>query len=48
MVAKGERAGGMGKMGEEEWEIQASSYGMIKGTGDKVNDVIIALYGDRW
>jgi len=30
MVARGERVGGMGKMGEGEWEIQASGYGMNK------------------
>lgn len=30
MVARGERSGGMGKIGEGEWEIQAFSYGMSK------------------
>ena len=30
MVARGQGAGGMNNMGKEEWEIQASSYGMNK------------------
>ena len=30
MVVRVEEGGGMGKMGEEEWEIQASSNGMSK------------------
>lgn len=28
MVSREEETGGMGKMGEGEWEIEASSYGM--------------------
>ena len=41
-------------MGEGEWEIQASSYGMNKSReerysiGNIVNGIVIALYGDRW
>ena len=37
-----------------ELEVQASSYGMKShwdespGTGNTVNDTVIALYGDRW
>ena len=30
MVVRGETSGVMGKMGEGEWEIQASSYGKNK------------------
>ena len=33
MVARGEVGGGMGKMGEGEWGIQASSYGIHKSWG---------------
>ena len=29
------RGGGMGKTGEKEWEIQASSYGINKSQGQK-------------
>ena len=43
----------LGKMGEGEWEIQASSYGISHGNKrhsirNRVDDIIIALYGDRW
>ena len=30
MVAKGKGSGGMDKVGEGEWEIQSSSYGINK------------------
>ena len=30
MAARGEEDGGLGKMGEGEWKIQVSSYGMNK------------------
>jgi len=35
MVARGVGAGKMGKMGEGEWEIQASSSGMNKSWKEK-------------
>ena len=44
--------GGIKKMSEEEWEIQASSYGVSH--RDKmhrrniINDTVIVLFGDRW
>ena len=53
MVARGERVGEMGKMGEGE-EIQASSCRMSKSQGKRcsiwniVNGIATALYGDRW
>ena len=34
MVARGERSREMGKTGEGEWRILASSYGMNKSWGD--------------
>lgn len=44
-VARGKDARGMGKMGEEEMEIQLSSYGMnvmeIKGTGQRIWSMIL-------
>ena len=30
MVARGKEGGEMGKMGEEEWDIQSPSYGLNK------------------
>ena len=30
VIASGEEGGGMGKMGEREWEVQASSFVMKK------------------
>lgn len=36
MAARGEWSQGAGKMGEEEWEVQASSYGMSKSQEHKV------------
>lgn len=33
MFARGRGYGEMGKMSEDEWEIQASSYGMKKSHG---------------
>ena len=30
MIGRGEVGGELGKMGEGEWEIQASNYGMTK------------------
>lgn len=44
---------GRGKMGEREWEIEASSYGMNmsqekKSIQNTINCITIALYGDRW
>ena len=51
MVARGE----CGKMGEGEWEIQVSSYGMNKSQKYKrhsreniVSGSVTALYDDRW
>lgn len=44
----------MGKMGEGEWKIPASSYVMRKSWGKRqnirniVSGIIIALYADRW
>ena len=43
---------GNGQMSEWEWEVQSSSYRIIHGderygTGNIVNFIIIALYGDR-
>ena len=35
MVVREEEGGGMGKIGEGEWEIQASTYGMTKSWGYK-------------
>lgn len=35
MVAKGEEGGGYGQMAEGEWEVQASSHGMIKSWDEK-------------
>lgn len=40
-------------MGEREWEIEASSYGMNmsqekKSIQNTINCITIALYGDRW
>lgn len=42
----------VGKMGEEAWEVQASSYRISHkdktySTGNKINGVIIWLRGDR-
>ena len=44
--------GGMGKISEGEWEVQASSYRINKSqgwksTGNKVNGIVTALHGDR-
>lgn len=52
MNARGEEGGGMGKMGEGETEIQASSCGLSHwdkrhSIRERVNDTVIALYGDR-
>ena len=33
MVGRGKGGGGMGKMGEGEWEVLASSYGMNESQG---------------
>lgn len=43
----------MRKMGEGEWELQASSYGTNLGNkrysqGSLGNGITIALYGDPW
>ena len=40
----------MGKMGEGEWEIQSSSYGLDKrySIGNIVNGIVIVLYGEGW
>ena len=53
MGTRGEGDGGMGRMGEGEWEIQASIMEWVS-HGDKghnmgkmVNGMVIALYGDR-
>ena len=54
MVARGERSGKMNKMSEGERKIQVLSYGMSNHENKRqtirniVNDVIIAIYGDRW
>lgn len=48
--------GGWGKSrkGEGEWEVRAAIYGMRKSqdkrhrVGTIANDVVIALYGERW
>ena len=52
MVARGEGPRGMGKMGEGEWEIQASSYEISHKNKSQsieniVNHTAAALYGDR-
>ena len=36
MVARGERGGDMGKMGEGKWEIQDSNHGMKKSQEQKL------------
>lgn len=43
----------MGKMDEEEKEVQASSYRISHrdkrcSTGNIINGIVMALYGDRW
>ena len=54
MVALPEGNGGMGKIGEEDEKVQTSSYQINKlwgckySTGNIVNNIVIALYGDRW
>ena len=51
MVARGKGGSRMGKMGEGDWEVQASSNGMNKSwaerhnTGNIVNGIVITLYG---
>ena len=53
MVAREERAGGMGKMGTREWEVQASCNGLSHrderySIENIVSGTVIALYCDRW
>ena len=55
MVARGEKGGGMSKMGEDgEWEIQASGMERISHRDKRpsirntVNDTVTVLHGDRW
>lgn len=49
-LQRGER---IGKMGEGEWQIQASIYRVSHRderccTGDVVNDLAMVLFSDRW
>ena len=49
MIARGKEGWDLGKRGEGEWEIQASSYGIIHGNkrhsvGNIVNDIVTTLY----
>ena len=44
---------GMGEMGEEDWEIQTSSYkvshkDIMYSTGKIVKNNVSGLYGDEW
>lgn len=54
MVAIGEGCKGMSNIGEGEWEVQASRYG-LNGDGDErhsmgntPNDTVTAMCDDRW
>ena len=44
----------MGKIGEKEWGIHTSSYGLSElqdewySTGNVVNGIVIVFYGHRW
>ena len=54
MVARGKRCGGMGKISERKWEIQAPGYEMSKSwnkrqsIGNIVSGSVTVSYGDRW
>ena len=50
MVARGEDSGQMGKMGEGEWKVQASSYGIRQGNKrhnirNIVNNIVMVTDG---
>ena len=52
MVALGEEDWGTGKMGEGEWEIQVSSYGMFNRVGPgykryNIGNMVNIPYGNR-